>query len=289
MFHEKLDQFLVSTAMIVSGYDDGYFVLPPSHYMTKSYLYVLGLLQTDSPNTKQVLEAFKKLSLEIYQIDGPYRYEEIRKVMNKHKESIKDFLDDSLWQGVETAVHEQYKQSKEAHESRWRQPEGCSDVNSSIAEQNVLDEILEMIMMDFPEKDLSKEQPVSYPCEPFSNIKIQFDEFGKSARIEFEYLGSQVSFRTKADPRMLHGAYAYSDEGSYNQLCGGYIEDNSFDVEKESIVGAVLRYFLVMGRKMAMKCNSSKTNNSILRKIEASENPHTNIFSIWEDFDQLSS
>jgi len=92
-----------------------------------------------------------------------------------------------------------------------------------------------------PKNDLTDSCPSRYPLEPFKNFKVQFDEFGKSMRVEFKYQGTDIVFRTKVQPSFGHGAYGWSDSGSENMM-GNY---SGVPQLGESYMATVFRHILV--------------------------------------------
>ncbi|KGJ87641.1 hypothetical protein [Colwellia psychrerythraea] len=286
MFHEKLNEFSISTLMITTSYDDGYFKFPCSDYFTKSYLYLQKSIELNAPYIQNLEESFKKMALAIYMVESDYRYQEIKKIMEEHKEATNKYIEPSLWDDINESVTKQNYYSKKAHQSVFRIPDDNLDMAKVVADRNVIDGMLVSIMNEFPERDLTDDFPVvNYVHEPFSDIKIQFDEFGKSSRIEFNYLGSRVSYRIKAEPQMGHGAYGYSDEYSYNLFDGGYIDS---DNEDESVIASVLRYFLIMGRKLSNKSRNQENRVKLDEQIKNGEVQHLNMFSIHDEYKRLN-
>ena len=277
--------------MIITSYDDGYFKFPCSDYLEKTYFYVKKSIDLNMPDSNFLLERCIKMVSDIYMIESEYRYEEIKRIMQEHKKEVKDYIDSAIWSETDELVEKQAYYSKKAHQSVFLIPDDDLDMAKVVADKNVIDEMLVSIMDEFPERDLTDEFPVvNYVHEPFSDIKIQFDEFGKSSRIEFNYLGSRVSYRTKAEPQRGHGAYGYSDEYSCNHFDGGYIDRNMMldsDNEDESVIAEVLRYFLIMGRKLSNKSRNQKNRIKLDEQIENGEVQHLKIFSIHDEYNKL--
>lgn len=289
MFHNILDKFSISTLMIINSYDDGYFRFPCSDYFTKSYLYLLKAINSNKPYADDLKDKFRRMALDIYFVEGKYRYEEIKLIMQKHKKSTQAYLDSDSWAEIDELVTAQNTYSRKKYQNTFLIPDDDFDIEKITAETNLVDELLTFIMNEFPDKDLTDEFPVvKYVHEPFSNIKIQFDEFGKSSRIEFDYLGSKVVYRIKAEPEWGHGAYGHGPEYSYNLLDGGYIDrDTIKNREKESLVATVLRYFLVMGRKLSARSRGPEEQLKIDKQIIDGELRHHQIFTIHDEYKQL--
>jgi len=243
------------------------------------------------PNTHNLEERLIKMASDIYAIESDYRYEEIKKIMLEHKEATKKHIEPSIWGEIDELVKKQNFYSKKAHQSAFLIPDDDLDISKIVADKNVIDGMLVSIMDEFPARNLTDAFPVvNYVHEPFSDIKIQFDEFGKSSRIEFNYLGSKVSYRTKAEPQRGHGAYGYSDEYSCNHFDGGYIDRDMMldsDNEDESVIAEVLRYFLIMGRKLSNKSRNQKNRIKLDEQIKNGEVQHLNMFSIHDEYKNL--
>lgn len=275
--------------MIITTHDDGYYNFPCNDYFAKTYFYAKKSIDLNMPDSDFLLARCIKMASDIYMIESEYRYDEIKKIMQEHKKEVKDYIDSDIWNETDELVEKQAYYSKKAHQSVYGIPDDDLNIDEIVADKNVIDEMLVSIMDEFPERDLTEAFPVvNYVHEPFSDIKIQFDEFGKSSRIEFNYLGSRVAYRIKAEPEWGHGAYGYSDEYSYNLFDGGYIDrDRDISDRGESMIATVLRYFLITGKKLSDKSRNQENRVKLDEQIKNGEVQHLKMFSIHDEYKQL--
>lgn len=253
MYSKTLSKFLSNSGLVRASYFDGVKCSPIYRYFTQEYFRLLLVLNSDSKDKAKFQTVFLEMLNSICDLQDKYRHSVLLDIALRHKEVItklgvnfSDQLLRLLVNGFESINSNVLSFETGSFEEEYRN--SCHLVYDTSIVDKMLDNRISKIAFN--------NKSTRFVHEPFKNISISFDEYGRSAKISFEYQETEISFYTYGENNDMHDAVGWNEAFSKNYFGGGYLDERTSS--GESYIAYVLRYFLIMADKIAKKCNSEE-------------------------------
>jgi len=88
LYYPTLDRYLISTSLVISSYDDGYYITRGSDYLAASYFRMNEADKVNHAEFDMLKSQFIKMVTDIYLVTIDLRYAEIQEIMLKHQKAV---------------------------------------------------------------------------------------------------------------------------------------------------------------------------------------------------------
>jgi hypothetical protein len=283
-FNYFLDNYLIVTGLIISSWDEGYYVTTLCDYFITQHEKLNEAYRVNHEQKLELLNLNHQLVLDVSNavIDYEYHYSRIQQLMLIHKKNTSHIKINYDKRQLKEKIKKHYIYSEKLHHSRLNGESPNKEQSYSRIPENEADKLLCVVLNSINEEDKFGRQFVKYPHEPFNNFKVQFDEFGKSIRVEFTYQGTNMAFRTKLQPSMGYGAYGWSDSDSENILFSDEEEDG-VALLGESFLSKVFKNMFSEADWLHRKCGGKQDDDS-----NDCQPPYEQIVKLYDESKKLT-